>query len=165
MPKIAFYNGKRIKELSKDERREYMRCKTKVWRETQKATPELAERFRLKVNIQNLEWKKRNPERTKKLRREYKQRNADVVLANTRFRQARQLRATPVWIDREAIKAIYTDAFIRRRFGEDVEVDHIVPLVSEKECGLHVPWNLQIIDAHENRTKSNKLILSIGAPA
>jgi hypothetical protein len=39
--------------------------------------------------------------------------------------------------------------------GEKYEVDHIIPLQHEKVSGLHVPANLQILTAVENREKGS----------
>ena len=65
-------------------------------------------------------------------------------------------RAWPEWCaEHPDFKTIRDEWKRRRARGEDVEQDHIVPICSDIVCGLHVPWNLQVITALENRRKSN----------
>lgn len=42
--------------------------------------------------------------------------------------------------------------------NKEYHVDHIIPIKNEIICGLHVPWNLQIIKKEDNLKKSNKLL-------
>lgn len=76
-------------------------------------------------------------------------------------RNAAKINATPRWLtaDHHAeIARIYADC--RRETDETCvphEVDHIIPLRGIDVCGLHVPWNLRVITAYENRRKSNFL--------
>ena len=67
-----------------------------------------------------------------------------------------RLRATPPWVDHDALKAVYRKAKRRR-----LTVDHIVPLLNPNVCGLHVPWNLQLLTKSENSRKGNKLFAPI----
>jgi hypothetical protein len=66
-----------------------------------------------------------------------------------------ELRATPLWASTREIYAIYNAAADRRDLGEDVQVDHIIPLTHPLVCGLHCVENLRIISARENSYKCN----------
>lgn len=64
--------------------------------------------------------------------------------------------AWPDWCaEHPDFKKIYDEAKQRRKAGENVQVDHIVPICSEMVCGLHVPWNMQILSTRANLSKGN----------
>lgn len=89
--------------------------------------------------------------------RNTRRRNPAKYTATLAASRAKQLNATPWWIDRGAIEDVYALAeLMSRLLGEPYEVDHIVPLRSKKVCGMHVPWNLRVISRKENSAKSNK---------
>lgn len=72
--------------------------------------------------------------------------------------QASKIRATPPWLtntQRKQIESFYMEA---QRRGEGWTVDHIIPLRGRTVCGLHVPWNLQVLTRSENSRKNNLLI-------
>lgn len=74
-------------------------------------------------------------------------------------RNAARLKATPNWLTSEQRKSIRNayaqSSFKTAKTGVPHEVDHIVPLRGKLVCGLHVPWNLRVIEAYRNRQKSN----------
>lgn len=86
----------------------------------------------------------------------YDKANPDKAAYRVVLRISRKKRATPPWVDLEAIKQVYADcAAITQMLGEPHQVDHIYPLRGKTVCGLHVAANLQILTARENVIKSN----------
>lgn len=68
---------------------------------------------------------------------------------------AQRYLATPAWADSSKMAEIYREADRRRSAGEEVLVDHLVPLNHQHVCGLHCEENLCIVTEKQNYTKSN----------
>jgi hypothetical protein len=104
---------------------------------------------------------KRNREDYRRRSREYDKTHRAEKAAREAFRRAQKLNATPPWLTKDHSRQIENLYRLRDMLilqtGIAHHVDHIVPLVSSKVCGLHVPWNLQVITATQNLSKSNKV--------
>lgn len=100
-----------------------------------------------------------NLEKVLQKERAYEKLNTHKRLGRNRLRRLRLQEASPAWVNKADIHAIYAEAAkLKRLTGRDYHVDHIVPLKGKNVCGLHVPWNLQVLDAVSNRRKSNNLV-------
>jgi hypothetical protein len=140
------------KDLSKDLglRNECKDCRKKRKRQLYAQRPYQSPNSRLNCAT----WRKNHPQ---------------LHAAQSAKRRASRIQATPLWVDKQALKQIYVDC------PTGYDVDHIVPLKGRKVpiqvlgetfivtlhvpevCGLHVPWNLQYLTPIENRKKSNNL--------
>lgn len=131
----------------------------------------------------NRQWRKDNLERSRTAQREryadkredylaqkaeYDRNNRDKRSALGAKRRADQLCATPPWLtvwQHLEMKHMYTKAReSRMKDGIPKHVDHILPLKGVTAegfpfCGLHVPWNLQLLENVKNISKGNRIDL------
>jgi len=100
-----------------------------------------------------------NKEYYKEYYKKYRQENKGKYSAHTARRKATKLQATPKWLTPDHHKAMQ-EAYAYAKeceilTGDVYHVDHIVPLQGKTVCGLHVPWNLQVLPAEMNLSKNN----------
>ena len=93
--------------------------------------------------------------------RKYYQNNKQYYITKGHLRAKGVKQAKPRWLTEDHeffIEEIYSLRDLRTEVtGVVHHVDHIVPLKGKDVCGLHVPWNLQVITAKDNLSKSNSL--------
>ena len=108
----------------------------------------------------NKRWAEENREQRLAKKKENYSLNKFAYTSYVRQRQAQKLLAFPPWLTEEHKKEIKNFYWLAKDLelvsGQKYHVDHIVPLQGDNVCGLHVPWNLQVLPADINLSKGNK---------
>lgn len=112
-----------------------------------------------KVAESRKKYAKENREKVLESSRAYQKANRHKYAAWASKRRMISRQAEPSWLSCDHKKQIgliwglsELKTFVS---GHPYEVDHIVPLQSKEVCGLHVPWNLQVVPRSDNRRKRN----------
>lgn len=164
-----FSNAKKFKD-GKDP---YCKACKKLERKMRLARdPDYERRYAQEYNLKNtddqgLTYHQRkyldNKEKTLAYQREYQRKNGKSYRERCaakrreydRRREAAKLMRTPSWLTKEhkqKMLEIYQKSI---DMGPEYHVDHIVPLIGANVCGLHVPWNLQVVTVTENLEKGH----------
>ena len=150
-------NKKRWQEENRERMNEYAR----VWRrQNPEASNAASNRWRAK-NPDKVEEAARkkyaaDPEKSKAVTQQWRKDNLGRSNYISSKRRAALKNATPPWLtpaQESEIRAMYDQAA-----KEGKQVDHMVPITHKRVCGLHVPWNLQVLTKSENCKKRNKLL-------
>ena len=147
----AYYEANKEKRKASDKKyyeanKEKVKARDKAYRE---------------ANKENIKaYYEANKEKRKAQMKAWAQANKGKVNAKEAKRRAARINRTPSWLTKEdlgKIESIYKEAQkLREETGEEWHVDHIIPLQGENISGLHVPDNLQVIKATENKSKNNR---------
>lgn len=104
------------------------------------------------------QYRAENSIKIKGVMRNYYETNKPLFYSYNRLRRARLRCAQPPWVKVAEVAAFYKKAMeLSATQGIKYHVDHITPLRGKVVCGLHVPWNLQVIPAAANLSKGNKM--------
>lgn len=105
-------------------------------------------------------WRDKNREYLREKDRKNAKERPAYFSFKTQKRHTAKLQRTPPWLSAKQWQDIKTEyelaSWCSKVQGQKYHVDHIVPLQGKQVCGLHVPWNLQVIPATDNMKKSNK---------
>lgn len=153
--------GKKYNEKTKDRRIEYK----KEYYSKNKETIDLRNKQNYYKNIDARRERNRltsslKKEELKLYKRKYRTENKGLINNSNATRRANRLNASILLTSDQLneIKEIYMKAqTLTKQTGISYHVDHIIPLQGKTVCGLHVPWNLQILTREENLKKHTKL--------
>ena len=99
------------------------------------------------------EYRKKKREYAKAYYREHKDKS--YINGKKRWERLQQANVATKAGQKEMKRLYLTAQMMSLESGEQYEIDHIIPLQHPEVSGLHVPANLQIVTAVENRGKGS----------
>jgi len=164
-PITGFYKHKKYRDGLRSECKKCYSGRNKAWREANK--DKIAARKKVwreankeRVAVTVKAWYEENKERVAVTTKAWRDANPEKVRLFSKLRYRRVRRAAPKWLNEQQklqILAVYDQARDCMMItGELYQVDHIIPLKGKNVCGLHVPWNLQVLPQDINDVKGNK---------
>lgn len=145
--------------------RESAKERTKEWSKNNKQRKAETDKIYYQNNKEKIQeykhrWYRENKQHKKEYDKEYRKVNQYKYNENKARYKAKLKKASPKWLTdahKEEMKFYYWYAkFCQDEINEKCSVDHIIPIQSDIVCGLHVPWNLQIMTQSENSSKGNR---------
>ena len=164
------WRNKNLDKAKETDKLKYLKNKDKIKqrsREWEKNNPDKvseskkAQRMRnpKKFKLKAIRYREANPDKVKAQITAWFSKNLDKRTAYLSSRRSKKLNATPKWLTDfhfDQILNFYTHAKeCELLTGDKYHVDHIIPLQGKDVCGLHVPWNLQILPSDVNLKKNN----------
>ena len=146
--KIAEH-GRKYREENKEQIAEYNRKRYEANKE--------------KIAEQHRKYYAANPEKLREKNRKYREENPEKIAA-VRAKRRRKLK-TNIKLHKGAQKALHGVYKLRKTLdlcargagaSSVFHVHHTWPLINEEFCGLHAPWNVEIVTAAENLRLSNR---------
>jgi ribosomal protein L3 len=120
-----------------------------------------AQKNKEKISRYHAEWRQINAEQKKENDKRWRLSNSAKLNSYYSARRDRRRAAEPSWlsaIEQAQIQEMYdVAAALTTQTGVKHHVDHIHPLKGRGFSGLHVPWNLQVLQAVENLSKGSRL--------
>lgn len=155
-------NRERLRAFDIERNKNNARKRQKL--ESSRRCKEYHDNYRMENKEYFANWREDNRESLREYFRNHYKNNKHKYRARDAKRRAAEVNATPDWLTDDHLKQIediYNEReILSMEIGEDLHVDHMIPILNNKVCGLHVPWNLKIITAQENWSKNNSFVVA-----
>ena len=150
LPTQEFYTSKNTKDGLRGKCKSCTNVSNNSWYQTNRES----------VLERTQKYKAERRDETKAKGRKYYLLNKSKYVANDAKHTNMKRNATPSWLTKSQLAEIENFYWLANDLtkvsGEIYHVDHIVPIQGKSVCGLHVPWNLQVLPADLNIAKSNR---------